>query len=320
MNNRVNYSQIGILVLLSISMMLIFAYWLLKPSDELEMQKYSIHFDESVLGLNLDAPVKYRGIDVGNVSKLTINPKNSEQVEVIVDILKTTPVKSLTVAKLTSQGITGLSYINLNLGDNNAPALIAKKGEKYAVIKTTPSLLIKLEKTFGDVSSNLSNTLARTEKLLNDENQKEIALLLKNIALFMSNINKILDDETITNLKSSMMHLSSATKKLDEMMPRVEKFLNNSVEWEDKVSSSFNSIMGSYIGIKETMDYFRAALVSGDFNLKEISSDILPTMNSSFMEMQQLMLKMQEALNKYDRSPGDIIFTQEKIKKGPGED
>lgn len=320
MNNRVNYSQIGILVLLSISMMLMFAYWLLKPSDEIAMQKYVIHFDESVLGLNLDAPVKYRGIDVGRVSKLTINPKNTEQVEVIVDILKTTPIKSATVAKLTSQGITGLSYINLNLGDNDSPPLVAKKGEKYAVIKTTPSLLIKLEKTFGDVSSSLSNTLAKTEQLLNEENQQEIAILLKSSAVFMTKINKILDDETITNLKSSIDNLSSATKKIDEMMPQMEKFFKNSVEWEDKVSSSFNSIMGSYMGIKETMDYFRAALVSGDFNLKEISSDIVPTINNSFLEMQQLMIKMQEALNKYDRSPGDIIFTQEKIKKGPGED
>ncbi|MCK4875266.1 MAG: MCE family protein [Sulfurimonas sp.] len=300
--------------------MLGFGYWLLKPSDDLEMQKYIIHFDESVLGLNLDAPVKFRGISVGKVVRLRINPNNSEQVEVLADILKTTPIKSSTVAQLTSQGITGLSYINLTLGDNNAPSLQTQNGEEYPVIKTIPSLLIKLETTFGDVSTNLSKTLARTKQLLNEENQKEITLLLKNSAVFMSKMNSLLDENTINNFQSTMKNLNSTTKKLDKMMPRVEKFLNNSVEWEDKVSDAFKSIMGSYHGIKTTMDLFEESLARGDFNIKDISNDVIPTINSTLLEMQELMIKMQEAIDQHERSPGDILFKQEKIKKGPGED
>ena len=320
MNNKTNYSLVGFLVLFSLTLMLGFGYWLLKPSDDLEMQKYIIHFDESVLGLNLDAPVKFRGISVGKVVRLRINPNNSEQVEVLADILKTTPIKSSTVAKLTSQGITGLSYINLTLGDNNAPALQTQNGEEYPIIKTIPSLLIKLEKTFGDVSSNLSKTLASTKELLNEENQKEITLLLKNSAIFMSKMNSLLDENTINNFQSTMKNLNSTTKKLDKMMPRVEKFLNNSVEWEDKVSDAFKSIMGSYHGIKTTMDLFEESLARGDFNIKDISNDVIPTINSTLLEMQELMIKMQEAIDQHERSPGDILFKQEKIKKGPGED
>ncbi len=320
MNNKTNYSLVGFLVLFSLTLMIGFGYWLLKPSDDLEMKKYVIHFDESVLGLNLDAPVKFRGISVGKVIRLRINPNNSEQVEVLADILKTTPIKSSTVAQLTSQGITGLSYVNLTLGDNNAPSLQTQKGEDYPVIKTIPSLLIKLEKTFGDVSTNLSKTLASTKELLNEGNQKEITLLLKNSAIFMSKMNNLLDENTIHNFQGTMKNLNSTTKKLDKMMPRVEKFLNNSVEWEDKVSDSFKSIMGSYDGIKTTMDLFEESLTRGDFNIKEISNDVIPTINSTLLEMQELMIKMQEAIDQYERSPGDILFKQEKIKKGPGED
>ncbi|MCW8895261.1 MAG: MlaD family protein [Sulfurimonas sp.] len=320
MNNRVNYSLVGFLVLLSLILMLGFGYWLLKPSAEEEMQKYLIRFDESVLGLNLDAPVKFRGISVGKVVNMKINPKNSEQVEILVDILKTTPVKSSTVAKLTSQGITGLSYINLSQGDNKAPLLKASKEEEFPVIQTSPSLFFKLEDTFGDVTTDLSGTLLRMQQLLNEENQQEITLLLRNSAVFMSKMNKTFDDETIRNFQASMKNLNSSTKKLDEMMPRIEKFINNSVEWEDKISSSFKSITGSYHGIRTTMDDFREAMARGDFNLKEITGDLVPTMNSTFVEMQELMIKMQEAIDKYERSPGDILFKQEKIKKGPGED
>ncbi|QOY53412.1 MCE family protein [Candidatus Sulfurimonas baltica] len=300
--------------------MLGFAYWLLKPSAEDEMQKYLIYFDESVLGLNTDASVKYRGVSVGKVEKLSINPNNSEQVEVLITILKTTPIKSSTVAKLTSHGITGLSYINLSFGDSEAEPLKANNEYEYPVIKTIPSLFNQIESSFGSFSDNLSTTLMRTKELLDDENQIQIALLLKNSALFMDKMNYMLDDKTINDFKLAMKNLSSSTKKIDDMMPRIDMFLQNSVEWENKISNSFGSITNSYIGIKDSMDVFKEAVASGDFNFKEITSDLIPTMNNTFLSMQQLVIKIEEAINRYERSPGDMIFTQEKIKKGPGED
>ncbi len=346
MNNRVNYTLIGALVIFSLSLMIGFGYWLLKPSSEEEMKYYHIHFDESVLGLNIDAPVKYRGINVGKVAKLRINPLNPEQVEVLVSILRSTPIKSDTVAKLTSQGITGLSYINLSLGTNAAKELKVEEGETYPVIKTEPSLFVKLENSFGNVSDNLSSTLIQTQKLLNDNNQKYFSSLLNNSSESMSRVKEILNDEnqkqitillqksaslvdkldslfnqkTIKDFQSSMKNLNSASAKLDILMPKVDKFLNNSIEWEDKVSGSFNSITKSYYNISSAMLEFKKAVASGQFNFKDMSSDFIPTMNQTFIEMQQLIIKLEEAINQYERSPGDILFKQEKIKKGPGED
>ncbi len=313
MNNRVNYSLVGFLVLFGLSLMIAFGYWLLKPSEEEEMQKYFIYFDESVLGLNLDAPVKFRGISVGKVARLRINPKNSEQVEVLIDVLKTTPIKQSTVAKLTSQGITGLSYINLSLGNSDAPPLKTIKGYQYPVIKTIPSLYMKLEESFGSVTDNLSQTLSRTNQLLNEENQAEITGLLKNSSELMARMNRLLDDETITNFHVTMSNFSKSSSKIDRLV-------TNTIEWEDKVSSSFLAIMGSYNGIKMTMDLFKESLARGDFNFKEISSDVVPTMNNTLLKMQELMVKIEDAIDKYERSPGDMLFMQEKIKKGPGEE
>ena len=139
MNNKVNYTVVGFMVLFGLSLMIGFSYWLLKPSAEAEIKRYLIRFDESVLGLNIDSPVKYRGISVGKVSKLEINKKNSEQIEVTVTILKSTPIKTDTNAKLTAQGITGLTYINLSMGSHISDTLKAKEYEIYPVIKTTPS-------------------------------------------------------------------------------------------------------------------------------------------------------------------------------------
>jgi len=319
LNNRVNYTLIGFLVLLGMVLMFGFSYWLLKPSAEDETTKYHIYFNESVLGLNIDSPVKYRGITVGKVTELKINPVNTEQVKVLITILKSTPIKSDTVAKLTSQGITGLSYINLSLGSNNAPPLVAKDGEEYPVIKTLPSFFERFEKSLGSVSTKLSKTLSGTEKLLNNENQKHIALLLKRGASFMNRLDEMLDDKTVNHFHSSMRNLERVSNKFDAMMPKIESFIDKSVAWEDKISTSFNSIMKSYLGIKSSMDEIKRAVSSGEFNVKKIASDVVPTLNNTLLEMQYLMIKMEDTLNQHERSPSDILYKREQIKKGPGE-
>jgi phospholipid/cholesterol/gamma-HCH transport system substrate-binding protein len=319
MNNRVNYTLIGILVILGISAMLAFSYWLLKPSADEDTTNYIIYFDESVLGLNLDSAVKYRGISVGKVTRLRVNPSNSEQVEVLITILKSTPIKSSTVAKLTSQGITGLSYINLSLGDNNAPALKVQEGKECPVIKSEASFLEKFGQSIDNVSTSLTRTLNGTQKLLNDENQKQIAIILKRTAVFMDKMDKLLNQETIINIQKSAKNLESSSAKLDKMMPNIDNLVGQSVAWQNEIATTFDSIMHSYLGIRSSADEVKKAVASGEFNIKGVAENITPTINNTLLEMQQLMIKLEDTLSQYDRSPSDIFFKKEEIKKAPGE-
>lgn len=319
MNNRVNYTLVGALVVVGIALMLAFTYWLLKPSGEQEVKIYKIYFNESVLGLNIDAPVKYRGISVGKVTKLKINEKNSEQVEVQVKILKSTPIKTDTEAKLTAQGITGLSYINLSNGSNGAEDLVAQDGEDYPVIKTIPSFFENLETSFGSVSTELATTLTRARKLLNDENQQQVALVLKRTANLMGKMEKLLDDKTISHLQSTAKNLDNFSSKANRVTDNLDTLLTHSVKWENKISGSFNSIENSYKVISGAMDEIKRAVDSGEFNLKEIAGDVGPTMNNTMLEMQELMIRIDSMLEQYERSPRDILFKEEEIKKGPGE-
>jgi len=319
MNNKVNYTMIGFLVLFGFTMIFGFTYWLLKPSNEAEVKNYYIHFDESVLGLNIDAPVKYRGISVGKVTTLKINPRNLEQVQVLITILKTTPIKVDTVAKLTAQGITGLSYINLSMGSKDGADLVAKPNEKYPSIDTVPSFFENFESSLGTVSGKLSSTLTQTEKLLNDENQKQITILLTKTATIMEKLDKILDDKTMIHLQSSVKNIDSFTNKMDNITPDIEKFIDKSVVWEENILFAFNSIMVSYLGITTSMDEIKRAISSGEFNIKDIAGDVVPTMNNTLLDVQELMIKINGIMDQYERSPGNILFKQEEPKKGPGE-
>jgi phospholipid/cholesterol/gamma-HCH transport system substrate-binding protein len=319
MNNRVNYTFVGSFVLVGIILILSLSYWMLRPSDDAKISQFNIYFDESVLGLNIDAPVKYRGISVGKVTHLKISPNNSEQVEVHISILSSTPIKESTVARLTAQGITGLTYINLTLGKESSPELKKKAGERYPTIKTVPSFFENMEQSLDGLSIDLTKTLMGTHKLLNDKNQVEIANILKNSASLSEKLNKLLDDETITHLQKASENLDSLTYKVDKLMPNIDGFIDKSVAWENSISGSFDSIMQSYVGITASMMEIKRAVASGEFNLKEISSGVVPTMNKTFIDMQQLMIKLDSALKQYKRSPSDMLFKEATIKKAPGE-
>ena len=319
MNNKVNYTFIGLLVLIGFALMVVFSYWLLQPSKEIAVKNYYVYFNESVLGLNLEAPVKYRGIDVGKVTEIKINPQNSEQVQVVVSVLKTTPIKTTTRAKLTSQGITGLSYINLTMGENGTELLKKEDGERYPVIKSTPSFFEKIENSFGDVSTNLSKTLDSTQQLLNEENQKQFGIILNRSAKFMDKLDKLLDDKTVESFQKAVKNIDNASAKINAMVPKIEHFVNNSVEWENKLAGNFEVIMQSYMGIRASMDVFKASVASGDYDIREITSDVVPTLNNTLLELQQMIIRMDALVEQYEKSPGDILYKTQEIKKGPGE-
>ena len=86
---------------------------------------YRIHFRDSVSGLSVGDPVKFRGIDVGTVKSMIIDPDNSRLVLVEVRLRKETPVKTDTRASLAMKGITGVVFIELNGGDPAAQTLLA---------------------------------------------------------------------------------------------------------------------------------------------------------------------------------------------------
>jgi len=320
MNNKVNYTLVGFVVLVGIMFIMALSFWMLKPAVDENIKKYTILFDESVLGLNIDAPVKYRGISVGKVTDMIINPENTEQVEITITILKTTPIKADTVAKLTSQGITGLSYINLSLGSHNAECLKAKEGEKYPVIHTVPSFLKNLENSFGDVSTHLTSTLAGTEELLGENNQREVARLLKRSASVMNKIDRVLNDDTIKHFQSATRNVDDFTRKLNLLMPDINKFLVDTKHWEESTSKSFDSIMVSYLGLDTSMDKIQDAFHKGEKDFRELKSDLIPTMNTTLLEIQDLMIKLDEVLEGYKDSPSDLLFKSRESKKAPGEE
>ncbi len=157
----------------------LFAVWLGSPGRQDDVV-YRIHFPDSVSGLTAGDSVKFRGIDVGTVKSMIIDPDNSRLVLVDVRLRKETPVKTDTRASLTLKGITGVVFIELDGGDPAAQTLLAvtppgkipeipsEKSGLKAMLDELPQLVKKFSALGDQVKKVVTSVGGVTDKVKDD--------------------------------------------------------------------------------------------------------------------------------------------------------
>ncbi|BBD07553.1 intermembrane transport protein PqiB [Desulfovibrio ferrophilus] len=160
-------------------------------------ERYLLHFNESVRGLNVGAPVEFRGMSIGRVVdiKLQMNPRmKTASIPVIIeieperfDILGKDNTRDKVITSLVAMGmraqlktgnlVTGKTFVDLNLYPSMPRGTLALGG-KYPELPSVPSplegllastqrIMQKLERLpLGDMTSELRMTLDDTRVTL----------------------------------------------------------------------------------------------------------------------------------------------------------
>ena len=221
---------------------------------------------ESIAGLSIDSSVKMRGVDVGTVSKMQINPKNIEIVEVFINIKKGIPIKEDMVAYTQMFGVTGLLSIEIGGGTNEAKTLVPTK-DYIPLIQTKPSLLSKLTSDLGGVGGKLEALLFQSQKLLSDHNIETMGNILDNTEKVTAKANELEDkimvslEEVNTTLKELRITMSKVTTDFSDIkevtVPTIDKL--------KETSKNFNRVA---LKIEKSID-------RGDYNFKKIFEPML---------------------------------------------
>jgi phospholipid/cholesterol/gamma-HCH transport system substrate-binding protein len=145
-----------------------FAVWI-ADSGKKDDVTYRIRFAESVSGLSLGDAVKFRGVDVGKVESITLDPDNPKLVPVEVRLRKDTPVKTDTKASLRLKGITGVVYVELDGGSPTAPSLASATPEgQIPEIAYQKSNIATLEEQLPTVLKKFSALEDKAGKVITD--------------------------------------------------------------------------------------------------------------------------------------------------------
>jgi phospholipid/cholesterol/gamma-HCH transport system substrate-binding protein len=318
-NSKTNYTVVGAFVLGSLALIVFFVIWLLQPTNEQQMQRYRIEFGESVSGLNVDSPVKFRGVTVGKVRSIRISPKNVEKIEVIIEVLKSTPIKVDTVAKLKAQGITGLSYIDLSRGSEAAALLHPKHKNDIPLIPSEPSFFVTLERSFGSASENIPELLLRIKTLLGDDNQQEVTRFLHHLANVSERLDSALTPERFEHIDTTVVRIGSLAESLEAKLPVLEKLANSGDAMAEQARVSLASLQESFAAMAETMRVINMRNKNGDYSVKETMGPGMAQFEMTMRKMERSLILLNQMLQRYENSPADMLFQHQPPLVGPGE-
>jgi phospholipid/cholesterol/gamma-HCH transport system substrate-binding protein len=191
MESKVSLAAVGAFVLALGAALIAVVLWLSSPkSYRKDYDTYVVYMGESVSGLSVDAPVRYRGVPVGAVRRIALAPDNIEQVELTLDIERGTPVREDTVAVLRTQGLTGIANIELTGGSRDAPPLAARADEPYPVIRSAPSLMRRLDAELSELIDALTRSSENLNAALDEPNRRALARTLANLEVLSGTLAK----------------------------------------------------------------------------------------------------------------------------------
>ena len=303
-----NYAFVGGFVLVLGSALIAGVLWLASGGAfQTKYDPYLAISDESVAGLNLNAPVKYNGVDVGKVRSIQLDAENPERVRLVFAIKRGTPIKEDTVAVLKTQGLTGIAYVELGGGTRESPALRATDGETYPVIRTKPSLSARLENVLTNVLAKLDRTTSNIDAMLSVENQLAVKSALADLAAVMRTIaaRKESLDKGIVSAARTFDNSARVTAQLGPVIERigrsadaVEKMGNDASEATKTAGKTINS-MGA--------------------DVQRFTGETLPELERLLGELTVLSASLRRLSDQTQRNPSGLIFGRTPVPAGPGE-
>lgn len=307
MDAKINYAAVGVFVLALGAVFVASILWLaVGAGNKKDYDLYGAIIRESVAGLNIDAPVKYLGVNVGKVQKIQLDPANPQEVHLLFAIEKGTPIREDTEAVLKTQGLTGIAYVELSGSSSESLPLAVVASGQYPMIQTKPSLSARLENVLASVLAKLDRTSANVDALFED-NRTEIKNILASTSIVMSSI--------ASQQMDIKRFISSAANVADDaalMVPHFDPML-------DRISRAADAVEKM---AKDT------ALVSKDAKkvFTEVGSGVhqftgktLPETEKLLVELNALLVSLRRLSEQTERNPSSLLRGRQPVLLGPGE-
>jgi phospholipid/cholesterol/gamma-HCH transport system substrate-binding protein len=310
MYSKVNYTIVGLFVLLFGAGLLFFGFWLAKYGLHERYNTYKIEMQESVAGLSKDSSVKLHGVDVGHVSQIRINPKHVNMIDVYVKIKEDVVIKEDMFATTQMMGVTGLLSIEIHGGTNEAKTL-QPSDDYIPIIPAKPSLLVKLTDNLSDMSEKLNVLLSQSEKLLSDKNIDTISSILDNTQQATKKADVVEDkaivvleeaNVTLVALRANMKQLTDDFGKVQHDFARMKEV---SVPMINKLKQSSENFNRLTLKVEQSLD-------RGDYSLKKI-------LEPAVVDVQILAKELSAMSRSFEQNPSGLLFKSRKPRRGPGE-
>jgi phospholipid/cholesterol/gamma-HCH transport system substrate-binding protein len=256
----------------------------------------------SVAGLNAQAPVRYRGVEVGSVERVRFDPEAPQNILIDVTISARTPVTEVTFARLGFQGVTGIAYVELD-DEGKLGRAVSTSWSQPARIEMRPSFL----QEFGDAGQLLlvrvNDIAQRLNQLLSEENQGRFSRSLDSIARLTDRLATFQE-----KLEPTLDNLPGVTHRAESLLAESERLATEL----EALSREVRQRGDAFDRVGQGVEQVGAAA-------NDLATQTMPNLNRVLAKLERATENLNRALEAQARDPRSLLFGAAPPEPGPGE-
>lgn len=272
------------------------AWWMFAPKTN--RIPYLLESKYSVSGLGPGSPVNYKGVQVGAVRRIELDPKNRRKIRVTIGIKSSFKLPQGTYASIGSSGLVGTKYVDLHLGKSNK--LLKSSVAHPAALPVTQGTLSTIFGTVTKLSNKVTTTVARLNKVLSPANRKALSSILGNV--------------------------DQATGRLKELEDNANKSLNGVPKLIQDVDITVKSARALIRQLNETAVVARGPLKQADKLgqsatglTEQLRQKAAPKLMRLMDHLDELSRELRKLSRELSRHPSSLIYGRHWPRPGPGE-
>jgi len=277
--------------------------------DRTETHPYEIVTTQTIPGLNPQAAVRYRGLEVGRVDDIVFDPRVTGQILIKLSIDDGAPVTTTTFAALGYQGVTGIAFIQLD-DDRTGSPLLASDPAKVARIPLRPGLLDQLEKRGLSILEKTEQVAERLNDVLSKENSAKLSGAIDHISQAAEAYAEI-----PRQLQPTLARLPALETKFDQTLGSVQKFADSATATAD----NYNRLADSLQAPGGPLERASTAIDSLGGVTSDLELQTLPHVVEMADEAKTSLRAVRRTVTGLGDRPQSILFGAPTPEPGPGE-
>ena len=318
MENRAHALAAGLFMLLLGIGVLVAAQWFSR--DNYEKVQYTLVSNHSVSGLNVQAAVRLRGVEVGKVDTIDFDEEDPRNILIRINVKGGTRITRGTTAQLGTQGITGLAYIVLD-DDGKNKTFLPPSNDKDKRIVVEKSFLDELTGSGKDLISQFGQVAQRVNKLLEDKNQDQLIKTIAELEKASQRVGTLAQalEPGVKNVPAltadARKMLASADVALRDVAPALKE-AKTTLASIDKLAREYTQRADALDRVAKGVEQVGAASQGA---ASTVNSDIAPRMNTLLEELARNSRNLDRLLSELNEQPAGLVFGRPSGKPGPGE-
>ncbi len=311
MENRSHALAAGLFVLALGIALGMASLWFGKKDDR-SLTPYVISTASDVSGLKAEAPVRYRGVDVGRVQSIQLDAAKPGFIEIRIGINEATPITKTTWAQLGYLGVTGITFVSLQ-DKGTGGELIAATPDKPGVIAMRPSLMDSGETLLGSVGE----LVERANALLDEDNRGSAKRLLANAERATDRVARLAErmEPAARDLPAVMADARGMITDARGMLVAARSAAGKAEE----MAGTINTVALKLDSRLDTLNRIAATADEVGSTARIIQDETLPRLNALTDGVSREVRSLNRVIQTLNEQPQSFVFGNAPQRAGPGE-